>query len=1218
MFSILAYFIKKGCLLLLISLVLSPVLYCRKPNLRFQGFTVEQGLAQNAVFCILQDQKGFMWFGTEQGLNRFDGYNFVAHRFQYDNPNSLTNSYIQSIHEDSSGILWIGTDGGGLNKFDPEINRFTGYLIDPESLDSLANIINVIFEDRSGGLWIGTGGEGLKKFDPKREAFTHFPVNCRCPDKRSHNTINVIFEDDSGTLWIGTDGGLNQLDPEMKQIKPVDLPIKKVLAVYRYTPGELWVGTDNGFYKIEAGTGQFVHYRIPSDDKNFTSVNTIRVFYRDRLGTFWIGTDYGLHIFDRRENTYHSFYADANDPHSLVGNGVRAIYEDLSGALWVGVYSGGLNKLNRTGQTFNHYYSNPKNPDSLINRDVFAIYEDREGVLWIGTYGEGLNAFNRRTGEFSNYRNHPDDPHSLSDNRVWSICEDRQGMLWIGTAEGGLNQFSRKTGKFTRFRYQPENPHSLSSSAVSSIIEDQKGVLWIGTNGGLDKLVPRGGQFVHFQTNPKDANTLVHNNVYVIYEDRGGMLWIGTKGGLSTFDPESETFTSYPANSQESNVLSHHSIFSICEDKQGVIWLGTTNGLNRFDRESNTFSYYREKDGLPNDVINGILEDDQGNLWLSTNKGLSKFNPRTGTFNNYSAADGLQGSEFNGGAYYKSRRGELFFGGINGFNAFFPGSVKDNPYIPPVVITDFKIFNQSIPVGKTLNGRMILEKSITAMDAVTLSHRDYIFSFDFAALNYIHSEKNEYAYMMKGIEKSWNYVGQRRFVTYANLAPGDYVFRVKASNNHGVWNEEGVSLKIKVLPPLWATWWFKLSLVFLVVFLVFMAYRVRTRLILRRNRELEDIVARRTTALKESWEKYRTVVDRAHSGIAIVQDDVIVFENTRFARLLGYDEKDIVNRPLVQFVAAERESDINGLLADCKNEKKLRGNFETILRHKDGGNIYVEINCGSITYKKQPALLMFFHDIRMQKLLAEELMKTAKLESTSALAGGIAHDFNNLLAIILGNIELALGYATPGDSIHKALANAEKTCMNAVELVRQFITLSRSNIPIKKTGFVRDIVPDAVHSVLQGSNVVCESHLPGTLWPVACDAQQIKQAIRNIVINAKQAMPDDGVLQVRAQNQELGTDEIPGKTPGKYVCISIKDNGTGISREDLPKIFDPYFSTRENVTQKGLGLGLAVVHSIITGHEGTIDVTSEKRVGTTVRICLPISTSTSIKSPDGK
>jgi PAS domain S-box-containing protein len=794
----------------------------------------------------------------------------------------------------------------------------------------------------------------------------------------------------------------------------------------------------------------------------------------------------------------------------------------------------------------------------------------------------------------------------------------RTGILWIGTRGGGLNRFDSDKNQFTYYYHQPGNPNSLIYDTLNCFHQDCHGVYWIGARGGgLSRMTLLKGDhdnnsnnaaFINYTHHPGDPSGLSDNHIRDIYEDRSGVLWIGTQnGGLSYFDRASNQFFHYQHNPQNPNGISHNFVLCICEDRQGDLWIGTAyGGLNRLDRSRKHFTLFTEKHGLPNNVVIGILEDDKGNLWLSTNRGLSCFNPRSKQFKNYDQSDGLQSSEFNYNSFYKAKDGEMFFGGINGFNAFYPGNIKENPYIPPLVITDFKLFNKSVPVGRKVNNRIILKKCITEIDTLELSHRDNVFSFQFAALNYISPGKNQYAYIMEDFEEEWNYVGNRRFAGYINLPSGEYTFRVKGSNNDGVWNEEGISLKIKVLPPFWATWWFRISLFILLVFMVFLFRRVRTRLVLRRNQELEDMVASRTIALREAGEKYRTVVERAHTGIAIVQAGVIIFQNARFAKLLGCDEKDMIDRPLMQFVAPGKQSQVNDFLADSGSEKKLSGDFETTLRHQDGQDIYVEINWGKITYRKQPALLMFFHDIHMHKLLAEERMKTAKLESTSILAGGIAHDFNNLLTIILGNIQLALVDKTPGEQ-HKRLEEAEKSSMKAAELIRQFLTLSKFSTLFKKTEFLQGIIRDAVHSVLQGSGVKCHFRLQEDLWPVDCDVHQIKQAIKNIAINAKQAMSNNGVLEVKAQNEELAADQISDKNTGKYVYLSIKDNGIGIPRKDLPKIYDPYFSTRQDVTRKGLGLGLSLVHAIIIKHNGTINVTSEIGTGTTVRIYLPIS-----------
>ena len=1188
----------------------------RDLELRFQHFTVEDGLAQNSVFSILQDRKGFLWVVTEQGLNRFDGYNFTVRKFQFDNPNSLSINYIFSIYEDSRGIIWVGTNGGGLNRFDPAQDKFTHYPVTPDNLGSLNNVIHAVYEDRGGNLWIGTGGGGLKEFNRDRQTFMHYPPPRNLPD--TSNFINCIREDRSGTLWIGSNHGLLWFDGSQKQVKPYALPVNpqmnqgplKVLSIYEDRTGTLWVGSNAGFFGMPLGSRTFVHYTIPATEALFAATNIIQDIHEDRQGVFWLATENGLHIFDRQQKTFQSFFANRNKTDSLASNGIKTIFEDNSGGLWLGLFSHGLEKVNRIGQSFTHYLNNPQHPDQIGDGNVFAIYEDGQHIVWLGTYGDGLIAFNRTTGAVKNYRQEPDNPASLSDNKIWEIYQDGQNTLWIGTENGGLNSFSATTGKFTRYFHEPHNSNSLSNNTVSAITEDGKGQLWIGTNLGLNKFNPSTRQFTHFKNNPNDPHSLVHNNVYVLFNDRSGLIWVGTKGGVSVLDPKTERLTPYSINPQTTNKNIFPIILSFCEDRQGSIWIGTSSGAFKFNRNTKNFTVYRENDGLPNDVINGILEDGKGNLWFSTNKGLSKFNPGKKTFQNYSTADGLQNSEFNGGAYFKNTKGELFFGGVNGFNVFNPENVKNNPFIPPVVITDIKLFNQSVTVGEKIKGRVILEKAIPYTGTITLDYTHYIFSLEFAALNYIHSENNEYAYKMEGLENTWNYAGRRRFITYSSLAPGNYTFRVKASNNNGLWNEAGVSLHIRVLPPFWQTLWFRLIVIFL-VFLLFFTYRtLRQRIIARRKQELENIVANRTTALTESGEKYRTVVETTNHGIAILQDNRIVFHNIQLSRMLGLDEKEMNQSSLTQWVIPDKQEEMDRFLELARDENKTGGTIETVLIHKPGKEIPVEINFNPIRYKKGLAQLMFFNDIGMKKLLEEERVRIAKLEFMRGLAKGIAHDYNNLLAIMMGNIELALEETEPGSRQNMLLQQVSKTLDRSVDLTKKFITLAKGGDPVKKEALLQHHIEEMIMPVLSSSGVQCIFDLPDDLWPVACDLNYIQQALQSIVINSIQAMDgncDNNVLKIKGENTIIEAGQIPDLEGGKYLCLEIADQGCGIAKDDLPKIFDPYFSTRDNVTQKGLGLGLSMVHSIIAKHDGTIHVESEVGKGTNMHIYLPAS-----------
>jgi len=522
---------------------------------------------------------------------------------------------------------------------------------------------------------------------------------------------------------------------------------------------------------------------------------------------------------------------------------------------WIGTEDGGINTLDPSAKPFRHYRSIPDNPNSLSQNGVRSIYEDRAGAVWVGTTSGGLNKFDRQTEQFIQYQHDPDNPDSLSNNSVMAIHEDQMGSLWLGGFGSGLNKFDRDKESFTNYRNDASNSHSLSNDSVVAIYEDQSGTLWIGTwGGGLNAFDQETEQFTRYMNDPADPNTLSHNQVITIYEDQGGVLWIGTVGGLNKFDPETEMFIRHQNVPTDPESLGQNSVVSLYEDRSGNFWIGTTGGLEKFDRQNNQFTHYSMQNGLPSNTVYGILGDDVssdgegGDLWLSTPWGLSKFNPETESFTNFDVSDGLQSNTFmTFNAYDKSQRGEMFFGGANGFNAFYPDQIVDNSNIPPVLITGFQLANKPVPIGAD----SVLQKSILETDELILSYLDRVLSFEFAALNYRAPEKNRYRYKLEGFDDDWTEVDStRRFATYTNLDPGDYVFRVIASNNDGVWNEAGKSIKITITPPWWETNWIRGALVFLFIGLIYVGYRVRMSTIENRNRELETQVKERTKALQ--------------------------------------------------------------------------------------------------------------------------------------------------------------------------------------------------------------------------------------------------------------------------------------------------------------------------------------------------------------------------------
>jgi two-component system sensor histidine kinase ChiS len=798
-----------AAVLLLLALFANSARAQEGSNIRFDRLTIDDGLSQSTVFAIWQDQYGFMWFGTQDGLNKYDGYNFTVYKNNPEDPATIADNFVRAIYEDQNGTLWLGTNGG-LNKFDRAGQTFTRYQYNPEDAQSLSDdTVRDIYEDRKGTLWIGTNG-GLNKFEPASGIFTRYRHDPDDPTSLAHDTLRAIYEDSEGMLWLGTEGGgLDRFDPTTEIFShyrhnpadPNSLSHNDISAIYGDQGGLLWITTEGGgLNRFDPASERFTVYKNKPDDPSSLPDDNIRSIYQDQSGQFWLGTwGSGLVRFDPMSETFSAYQYDPANPHSLSGNQVLSIFQDRGGVFWVGTNGAGLNKFNRASEVFVHYTNTARAAQRLSDNMVWSIIEDRKGLLWVGT-SNGLNKIDRASGTITTYQHNPDDPTSLSSNFIPVVLEDHNGVLWVGTDEGGLNRFDPASETFSAYRHNPADPASLSDDDVWSMYEDQEGVLWAGTwGGGLNRFNPTTESFTRYMHDPDDPQSLSDNVIRVIRQDHNGMLWLGTNGGgLEKFDPSSETFTHYRHDPADMQSLSANVVRTIYEDSHNMLWIGTDGGgLNKFDPTSETFTHYREQHGLPNDTIYGILEDDQGYLWLSTNNGLAKFDPARETFKNYNVSDGLQSNEFNQGAYYKSERGELFFGGINGFNAFYPEQIKDNPHRPPVVLTSFQIFNKEVKQPQPL----------AELSDIPLSYRDSVFSFEFAALDYTAPEENQYAYMLEGFDNEWIEAGRRRFATYTNLDGGNYTFRVKGSNNDGVWNEEGITININITPPPWQTWW---------------------------------------------------------------------------------------------------------------------------------------------------------------------------------------------------------------------------------------------------------------------------------------------------------------------------------------------------------------------------------------------------------------------------
>ena len=816
-------------------------------SIRFDTISTEQGLSQSTVHAILQDQQGFMWFGTEGGLNKYDGYQFTVYKHDPDDSKSLIDNVIESMYEDRDGELWIGTSAG-LDRLDSKTGTFIHYPTDLAKSPGLSGqLIIAIFQDHSGKLWVGTGSGGLAVLDLTTNQFTMYTHSPQDPQSLSDNSIGTIYEDRDGRLWIGTDAGLDRFDQTTSKFTKYDgrdpsgmamIGNVPVYAVYEDGQGEMWIGTHKGLFQWNRAGDQWIEYRHDPNNPDSLSDDTISRILEDSQGTLWIGTGTGLDQFDRAQNRFIHYVHNPDDPNSLTSNSIRSIYEDRSEVLWIGT-SGGLNKYARSTQKFAYYTYNPGFANSLSDNNVWSIYEDHLGSLWVGTFFAGLDRLDRQTGKVTVYQNNPMDSTSLSSNEIRAILEDHNGNLWVGTERGGLDRFDPETDTFIQYRHNSADPGSLSQDDVFSIFEDHLGRLWIGTQrGGLDQLDQATGIFTHYQHDANDPLSLSDNDVRAIYEDQTGELWISTFGGIDLWDGQTNHFTIYRHDPNNPLSLSNDMVSCIFEDQDGTIWVGTFGGgLNRFDRTTRSFTHYTEKDGLSDDTVYGILADKNGSLWLSTNKGLSKFDPATKTFRNYDTSDGLQGDQFNPGAFFQSQDGAMYFGGTQGLNAFYPEQVTENPIPPPVVITAFQKFNQTI------------QTDLASNETIQLSYLDTFISFEFAALDYNAPGKNLFAYQLVGVDKDWVYAGTRRYASYTYLNGGDYTFRVKASNNDGIWNSEGIAIHIHITPPFWQTWWFIGIIGLIVISGSIGGYRLRVSSIEARNRDLVVRVEQRTRQL---------------------------------------------------------------------------------------------------------------------------------------------------------------------------------------------------------------------------------------------------------------------------------------------------------------------------------------------------------------------------------
>jgi len=888
---------------------------------RFNRINTQDGLSHSTTFSILNDKIGYLYFGTYDGFNRFDGYKIKKYFPLPRNPKSAGGRMIRDIQLDRTGFLWIVFEEGVISRFDPWREEFLNIQISKKDSKYInGNIVNFMYLDTVGNVYVGTDlsfnkidantgkftqifnnsqtqfkgksftcmaidenrtiwlgtTDGLIQYKEKNKTVNIIKADSKNPDAISNNTIHRLYFDHAGNLWVSTAQQPNRIsayelssrNPGFKKfLTKINVPdpadALNINFAFESKKGDIWFGSKSGLFRlkkheIEADNAQgFFNFNFNGNKTRYEFTDILE----DSNGDIWTGcseNSLGLCQFDYLLDNFFQHTHDQSDPASLSGSIIQCLYEDFSGNLWIGTLKSGINRLNLHQKAFSYLGSVQEDDNSLTHPDIYGIFQDRESRIWIGTLN-GLNCFDPTQNNMTRFYQQKDGKNGLPSRIVGSINQDKKGNIWLGFYDGQISSFEPKTMKFTHYQHKSDDPLSLKRWSYRELHIDDQGIIWAGASDGLVRFDPEKKEYKYY-SHSESPTSLSDDFIWTIYESTydPNILWIGTmRGGLNKFDKKTGKAIRYQPDNNDKFSISQSTVHGILQSDENTLWVGTSSGLNKLDINKGTFTVISMQDGLPGDNVHGILPDKGGYIWISTNNGLCKYHPEKNTFRSYYKKDGLQGSDFNEKAYFLAKDGQLFFGGANGLTSFYPQNIKDDPILPAVVITDLKILNKSVKLGDTVNGRVILTQPIGQTKKMKLTYREYLISFEFAALHYTNPEQNLFKYKLEGFEdKEWFTTdATNRRASFTSLPAGNYVFKLIACNSDGNWNNEGISLNIEITPPWWETWAFRIFAGVLILAGIFVFYKYRTYQMKKRNRELEKTVSERTYEIMQQNEE---------------------------------------------------------------------------------------------------------------------------------------------------------------------------------------------------------------------------------------------------------------------------------------------------------------------------------------------------------------------------